>query len=74
MYQYNILQTYKNETIIKLYEKQKEHTNKGDWFELLQKDFKFIHEEMDEEKIKGMKKENYKKYMLRSQIMSLANS
>ena len=63
MYHYNILQTDKNETIRKIYEKQKEHTNKGDWFEFLQKDLIFIQEEMDEEKIRGMNKEIYKKYI-----------
>jgi hypothetical protein len=63
MYHYNILQTDKNKTIRKIYEKQKEQTTKGDWFEHLQNDFKFIQEEMDEEKIKQMDKETYKKYI-----------
>ena len=63
MYHYNILQTDKNETIRFFYEKRKEKTTKGDWFEHLRRDFKFIEKEMDEEKIKQMDKETYKTYI-----------
>ena len=63
MYHYNLLQTEKTETTRKIYEKQKEQTTKGDWFELLEKDFKFIKEDMDENKIKSMDKKSYKKYI-----------
>ena len=51
MYHYNILTQEDNETIKKMYEKQKKNPTKGDWFQLLKEDFKFIEEDMDEEKI-----------------------
>ena len=52
-----------NETIQKIYYKQKEETYKGDWFDLLKKDFEFLEEEMIEEKIKGFPKSEYKKHI-----------
>ena len=57
MYHYNILTQEDNETIKKMYEKQKKNPTKGDWFQLLKEDFKFIEEDMDEEKIKTMSKQ-----------------
>ena len=33
MFYYNLIQTYKKETTQKVYEKQKEQTTTGDWFE-----------------------------------------
>ena len=56
MYHYNILIQDDNETIKKMYEKQKKNPTKGDWFQLLKEDFQFIEEDMDEEKIKTMSK------------------
>ena len=41
--------------------KQKQEYLKGDWFQLLQNDFKFIGIEMNEEDIQSMSKANYKK-------------
>ena len=63
MFHYNLLQTDKKETTRKIYEKQKEQTTKGDWFEYLLKDFKFIQEEMDEDKIRKMDKQTYKNHI-----------
>ena len=60
MYHYNILTQEDNETIKKMYEKQKKNSTKGDWFQLLKEDFNFIEEDMDEEKIKTMSKQEYK--------------
>jgi hypothetical protein len=34
-------------TINKMYNKQKEETTKGDWYELLMKDFNIIENKMD---------------------------
>ena len=48
MYHHHILKRGKEETIQKIYYKQKEDTFKGDWLELLKKDFEFIGEEIDE--------------------------
>ena len=42
MYHHHILSRSENETIGKIYEKQKEESIKGDWYELLKEDFKFI--------------------------------
>ena len=54
MYNHHILQQDKTETIRQIYEKQKTDYTKGDWFQLLIKDFEFIEETMDEEQIKNM--------------------
>ena len=48
IYHHHIHTRDKNETIYKIYNKQKEETSKGDWYELLQNDFNFIGEQMDE--------------------------
>ena len=61
MYHHHILQQDKTETIRQIYEKQKTDYTKGDWFQLLIKDFEFIEETMDEEQIKNMSKIQYKK-------------
>ena len=53
MYHHHILQQDKTETIRQIYEKQKTDYTKGDWFQLLIKDFEFIEETMDEEQIKN---------------------
>ena len=60
MYHHHILTRDENETINKMYNKQKEETTKGDWYELLMKDFDFIGTEMDEEIIKSTSKQEYK--------------
>ena len=63
MYYHHILSRDENETIYKIYKKQKEDHVKGDWFQLLQKDFDFIGIKMDEEKIKATSKSAYKRAM-----------
>jgi hypothetical protein len=61
LYHHHIITQNENETIRKIYEKQKTTPTKGDWFELLREDFKFMEQEMDDEKIKSITKEQYKK-------------
>ena len=60
MYHHNILIRDDDETVKKMYMKQKEIRTKGDWFELLKKDFEYIGVEMDEERIKNLTKQEYK--------------
>ena len=60
MYHHHILQQEKTETLRQIYEKQKTDYTKGDWFQLLLKDFEFIEETMDEEDIQKMSKIQYK--------------
>ena len=43
--------------------KQKDSGIKGDWFRTLQEDFKFINEEIDDEKIVCYSKQQYKTYI-----------
>ena len=61
MYHHHILNLDENETVKKIYNKQKEKTSKGDWYDLLLKDFKFIDKDLNEKEIKEMSKEDYKK-------------
>ena len=61
MYHHHLITREDNETIKKVYNKQKEDNTKGDWFDLLMKDFNFIGVEMDENHIKQKTKEEYKK-------------
>ena len=42
MYHHHILSLDENETVRKMYNKQKQTNSKGDWYDLLLKDFKFI--------------------------------
>ena len=60
MYHYHILTRNENETIKKIYLKQKESHTKGDWYETLLEDFKFLEEEIDDDKIIKLSKEDYK--------------
>ena len=48
MYHHPILTRDKEETIYKIYDKQKEETVKGDWLELLKSDFDFIKKQINE--------------------------
>ena len=50
-----------NETISKIYPKQKEGTEKGDWLKLLNEDFKFLGVDINEQEIISTPKEIYKK-------------
>ena len=61
MYHHHILTRDNNETIKKIYVKQKENYVKGDWFQLLLKDFEFIERDMNEKEISELSKESYKK-------------
>ena len=61
MYHHHILNLDENETVKKIYNKQKKKTSKGDWYDLLLKDFKFIDKDLNEKEIKEMSKEDYKK-------------
>ena len=60
MYHHHILSRGEEETIKKIYIKQREDPLKGDWFELLKRDFKFIGLEMDEKDIAMTPKNEYK--------------
>ena len=61
MYHYHILGLDCNETIRKIYEKQKSEPLKGDWIELLKTDFQFMEIEFDEEEIRRTPKHVYRK-------------
>ena len=61
MFHHHLLGLDENETLKKIYVKQKKETTKGDWFQLLKEDFTFIEEVMDENKIKLYSKEEYKR-------------
>ena len=61
MYLHHILGLERDETVRKIYEKQKEAPLKGDWFKLIQKDFEFMGVIFDEEEIKRTPKETYRK-------------
>ena len=47
----------------KVYLKQKEDSLRGDWFQTLQKDFSFIGEKLDDQKVSSMSKYQYKIYI-----------
>ena len=61
VYHHHIITRNENETIRKIYNKQKESVCKGDWYETLKKDFEFIGEVMDDEIIMKIDKIQYKK-------------
>ena len=63
LYHHNILARDENETINKIYRKQNENCVKGDWYNLLLKDFEFIEKDLDENEIASTSKEEYKKKM-----------
>ena len=50
MFHHYLLGLNEEETLKKVYEKQKKDPTKSDWFQLLTKDFQFIEETMDENK------------------------
>ena len=60
LYHHHILTRPKEETISKIYFKQKEEPIKGNWFQLLKKDFEFIEIDLNEEKIMQTSKSEYK--------------
>ena len=61
MYHHQLLTTDDCETIKKIYEKQKTEPTRGDWYQLLKKDFQFIEKNINEEEIKSLSKAEYKK-------------
>ena len=63
MFHHEILTRDENETLRKVYNKQKEEPLKLDWYTLLEKDFTFLGTSMDEEKISRTPKEVYKMEM-----------
>ena len=60
MFHHHILTRKEDETIKKIYVKQKTEYLKGDWYQLLLEDFKFVGKEMNEEAIKQTTKETYR--------------
>ena len=63
MYHHHILTREDNETIKKVFMKQKESHLRGDWYKLIISDFEFIEEEIDEDFIKSIQKEDYREYI-----------
>ena len=53
MYHHHIVTRIPDKLINQIYQKQKEDTLEGDWFDLFKKDFLFISIEMNEEDIKN---------------------
>ena len=51
------------ELIRKIYLKQKEHSLKGDWYQTLEKDFRFIGVVIDDDQIMKIPKSEYRKYI-----------
>ena len=61
MFHHHILTREDNETIKKVYFKQKESHIKGDRYQMLISDFEFIEEEINEDYIISIPKEDYRK-------------
>ena len=61
LYHQHILTRDDSETIKKIYNKQKEDSTKGDWYEIIKKDFQFLGRDIDEDYIKNSSKIEYKK-------------
>ena len=60
MFHHEILSREDNETIKKIYTKQKEDKTRGDWVTLLEADFQFIGIDLKEEEICSITKSEYK--------------
>jgi hypothetical protein len=63
VYHHHILTRDSNETILKIYKNQKESHFKGDWYQTLLEDFRFIEEEKCDERICKFSKSDYTKYI-----------
>ena len=61
MYHYHILSLDREETVRKIYEKQKLQPLKGDWIQLLKSDFEFMGIPLDEQEIMITPKQVYRK-------------
>ena len=53
MFHYHILNLEEDETVRKIYDKQKENCIKGDWIELVTEDCKFMNIDMDENQVRN---------------------
>jgi hypothetical protein len=60
MFHHHILNLEEDETVRKIYEKQKASCLKGDWIELVRDDFKFMNIDMDDIQIRNYPKEVYR--------------
>ena len=63
MYHHHIIRRDNIEIIMKIYLKHKEDTLKGDWFQTLLTDFASIKEDLDDESISKIPKEEYRKHI-----------
>ena len=63
IYHHNIVTRPDGEIIKKIYYKQKTNSCRGDWYELLKKDFIFIGETLDDEFVSSFAHEVHKKYI-----------
>ena len=63
LYLKHILSVNDEETIKKVYVKQKEEAVKGDWYKLIESDFKFIGEDFDENSLKMKTKSEFKRWV-----------
>ena len=62
-YLHNIISKDDNELIKRVFEAQKQQTTKGDWIELIKGDFQLIEEQFNEDNIKAMSKNKFKRYI-----------
>ena len=62
-YLQNILKKPANELIHRVYEAQKKNPTKGDWIQLVMNDLDLIGEQLDEERIRSMSKNKFKRHV-----------
>ena len=63
MYHHHILSRNDDELIKKVYSRQKEDSISGDWIRSLQSDFEFIGEDINDQNIVRMSKNEYRSYI-----------
>jgi hypothetical protein len=73
MFHYHIVTRDNSEIIKKVYLKQKESSLKGDWIQLLRKDFEFIKEDFSEDIILKSSKHVYNRYVKQKVQLSAFN-
>ena len=61
MYHHHVVNLGDEETVKRIYEKQKQDSFKGDWIRLIKQDFAFMGIEMNEDEIRKTSKEIYRK-------------
>ena len=71
LYHHHIITREESETIRKIYNKQRDNPLKGDWYNIIVKDFAFLGIEMNESEIKLSTKSEYKK-KIKSLLMKAA--